>query len=72
MLIIHSQCEIDDYVKSIKDVTTIFSSYDLFYHVVKLCGKQETNQWMSGLNIKEGCNTHFYSNALFNLVARRE
>lgn len=43
-LIIHSQLEIDDYVKSIKDVTTIFSSYDLFYHVVKVCRKQETNQ----------------------------
>jgi len=26
---------------------------------------------MSCLNIKEGCNTHFYSDALFNLVAQK-
>lgn len=26
---------------------------------------------MSCLNIKEGCNTHFYSDALFNLVPQK-
>lgn len=67
-VVIHSLPEIDDCMKSINDVTSTFYFYDLFYHVVKVCWKQETNQWMSDLNIKESHNIHLYSGILFNLV----